>query len=192
LLAAREDSERLLRMINDLLDLAKLESGGGASHSRTVMPAKELVTTAVKELKEFEEARGIKLNVVIDPELPSIAADPNQLVHVFSNFVTNAAKFAKTGEKVTVRASAVPVGVRFSVIDNGPGIAPEHHARLFERFYRIPGSDSRGAGLGLAIAKEIVTAQGGTIGVKSAPGSGSEFYFDLPAVKTTSSTGAHT
>lgn len=180
LLAAREDSERLLRMINDLLDLAKLESGRTALPGRAMEP-KDLVAAANEDLQTLVESRGSHLVTKVAPGLPKVTVDPRQIAHVFSNFVSNAVKHTKAGEEIVLRARHLDGHVRFSVIDRGPGIPPQFQGQIFDRFFRIPGSDNTGAGLGLAIAKEIVLAQGGAIGVQSTPGQGSEFYFDLPA-----------
>jgi NtrC-family two-component system sensor histidine kinase KinB len=179
LLAAREDSERLLRMINDLLDLAKLESGKAALPSELIEP-RELVESASEDLHAFVETRGSRLATNIAPGLPKVFVDAQQIAHVFSNFVSNAVKHTNAGEEIVLAAKKQEGGVRFSVIDHGSGIPAKFRAQIFDRFFRVPGSESSGAGLGLAIAKEIVLAQGGTIGVNSTPGKGSEFYFDLP------------
>ena len=179
LLAAREDSERLLRMINDLLDLAKLESGKAALPSELI-ESRELVESAREDLHAFVETRGSRLAANIAPGLPKVFVDAQQIAHVFSNFVSNAVKHTNAGEEIVLAAKNQDGAVRFSVIDHGSGIPPKYRAQIFDRFFRVPGSESSGAGLGLAIAKEIVLAQGGTIGVNSTPGKGSEFYFDLP------------
>ncbi len=181
LLAAREDSERLLRMINDLLDLAKLESGRTGLPGRTMEP-QGLVVAAQEDLRALVESRGSRLVTKIAPGLPKVSVDPRQIAHVFSNFVSNAVKHTKPGEEIVLRARRQDGLVRFSVIDQGPGIPAQFQSKIFDRFFRVPGSENTGAGLGLAIAKEIVLAQGGTIGIESTPGQGSEFYFDLPAI----------
>jgi len=168
LLAAREDSERLLRMINDLLDLAKLESGRTALPSVPTEPL-ALIQSAQEDLRVLVESRGSKLLTKVSPELPRVSVDARQIAHVFSNFVSNAVKHAKPGEEIVLRAKNQDGKVRFSVVDHGPGILPQFQAQLFDRFFRVPGSEQSGAGLGLAIAKEIVLAQGGTIGVQSTP-----------------------
>ena len=93
--------------------------------------------------------------------------DSRQLGHVFSNLIANAVTHSKPGDEIILAADKQDGKVRFSVIDHGPGIPAEFQARIFERFFRVPGSDPRGAGLGLAIAREIVTAHGGEIGVVS-------------------------
>jgi two-component system, NtrC family, sensor histidine kinase KinB len=179
LLAAREDSERLLRMINDLLDLAKLESGRAVLPSQAMDP-QELVQSAGKDLQALVESRGSRLVTKITPGLPKVSVDARQIAHVFTNFVSNAVKHTKAGEEIFLRAKNQDGNVRFSVIDRGPGIPARYQSQIFDRFFRVPGSEITGAGLGLAIAKEIVLAQGGSIGVDSIPGEGSEFYFDLP------------
>jgi len=181
LIAARDDSERLLRMINDLLDLAKLESG--RSDLRHTINAAALIERATQEMRDFVEARGISLITKTSPELPDVAVDLGQIDHVFSNFVSNAVKHSKRGSEIVLEARIHGPGVRFSVIDQGPGIPKEYQPRVFERFFRVPDTEVSGAGLGLAIARELVAAQGGSIGLQSQPGEGSEFYFDLPAVK---------
>jgi len=186
LLAAREDSERLLRMINDMLDLAKLESGKSAVPHQLVSP-RQLVENAAEDLRTLAESRGSKLLTEVSSDLSNVAVDAHQIAHVFSNFISNAVKHSKPGNEIVVKAGNHGSAVRFSVVDHGPGIAAEHQAKLFDRFYRVPGSETSGAGLGLAIAKEIVVAQGGSIGVRSQPGNGTEFYFDLPVAKPASS-----
>jgi two-component system, NtrC family, sensor histidine kinase KinB len=179
LLAAREESERLLKMINDLLDIARLESGRAGLRLETLEPH-ALVQSAEDDLRPMVEARGLQLLVQVAPDLPSVLVDSRQIDHVFSNLVSNAVMHSKPGDEIAIAANELNGKVRFSVTDHGPGIPAEFQSRLFERFFRVPGSDPRGAGLGLAIAREIVTAHGGGIGVVSQPGQGSEFYFVLP------------
>jgi NtrC-family two-component system sensor histidine kinase KinB len=183
LVAAREDSERLLRMINDLLDLARLESGQTRQRFEVVSPG-VLIEEALPDLCSLAEAHDSRLVTEVDPELPDVTVDARQMNHVFSNLVSNAARFSKPGEEIVLSAKPAGKTVRFSVQDHGPGIAKEFQARVFERFFRIPGTEeSNGVGLGLAIAKEIVVSHGGSIGLHSTPGEGSEFYFDLPGVR---------
>jgi two-component system, NtrC family, sensor histidine kinase KinB len=181
LLAAREDSERLLRIINDLLDLARLESTEMRRVFETVSP-ESLINAAIERCEPLAESRGFKLKAKADPALPLVNVDPRQIHHVFSNLISNAAKHSKFGDTIVVAAQPIHGSIRFSVTDSGPGIPKEFQDRLFERFFRLPGSDREGVGLGLAITREIVTAHGGSVGVHSAPGHGSEFYFDLPVV----------
>jgi signal transduction histidine kinase len=181
LLAAREDSERLLRMINDLLDLARLESGASRLLLEAV-PAEEVVQPAVKEAEQQAEARRIHVKAEIEPNLPPVLVERRQVEHVFLNLISNAVKHSPTGEDLLIKAERDGYDtVKFSVVDHGPGIPREHQHRVFDRFFRVPGADRTGAGLGLAIAREIVIAHGGTIGVTSNPDRGSNFYFTLPA-----------
>jgi two-component system, NtrC family, sensor histidine kinase KinB len=181
LLAAREDSERLLGMINDLLDLAKLESGHVHLHRESV-DASTLLKSVEEDLETLVESRGSKLNINIENDLPKISVDRRQISHVFSNLVSNAVKHTRHGEEITLSAKTHDGLVRFSVADQGPGIPPQFQSHIFDRFFRVPGEPSSGAGLGLAIAKQIVVAHSGAIGVSSQPGAGAEFYFDLPAL----------
>jgi signal transduction histidine kinase len=183
LLAAREESERLLRMINDLLDIAKLESGRAGLLYENIEP-RFLVQVAEEDMGQMVESRGMHLALHVASELPPVFVDARQIGHVFSNLISNAVAHSKPGDEIVVAAEPQDGNVRFSVADRGPGIPAEFQSRLFERFFRVPGSDPRGAGLGLAIAREIVTAHGGTIGVSSQPGQGTEFYFVLPATHT--------
>jgi NtrC-family two-component system sensor histidine kinase KinB len=184
LVAAREDSERLLRMINDLLDLARLESGQTRQGLEVVSP-ETLIDEALPDLRSLAEAHDARLVVDVAGGLPDVTVDSRQIHHVFSNFVGNAARFSKPGDKIVLSAKPLGKTVRFSVLDHGPGIPKEFQSRVFERFFRIPGTEeSNGVGLGLAIAKEIVSSLGGSIGLHSTPGEGSEFYFDLPAATT--------
>ena len=178
-LAAREDSERLLRMINDLLDLTRLESGQARSYFERI-EAQTLVDTVIEESEPLVSARGQRLVAQVAPEVPALAVDVRQIRHVFSNLISNAVKHSRPGDVITLKAESVDHRVRFAVIDQGVGIPAEYQPRIFERFFRVPGDEQNGVGLGLAIAKEIVMAHGGSIGVRSAPGQGTEFSIELP------------
>jgi two-component system, NtrC family, sensor histidine kinase KinB len=184
LLAAREDAERLLRMINDLLDLARFESGQMRQRLEIISP-RVLVENILPDLQLLVEANDGHLTTNIAPDLANVSVDTRQIGHVFSNFVSNAARFSKPGDEVQLLVKAAGHAIRFSVVDHGPGIPKEFQSRVFERFFRIPDTDRvAGVGLGLAIAKEIVASHGGSIGLNSVPGEGSEFYFDLPSAKS--------
>lgn len=180
LIAARDDSERLLNMINDLLDLARLESGG----TRILLESKrpqDLVRDAVEDNKDVAEQHGVRLTSDFGSNgLAPVGVEEQQICHVFSNLITNAVKYSPRGEEVSIQARPHDGGVRFSVIDKGAGIPAEHQPRVFDKFFRVPGTGRSGAGLGLSIAREIVQAHHGSIGVKSTPGEGTEIYFILP------------
>ena len=179
MLAAREDSERLLKIINDLLDLARLESNTAQRTFQKIYP-KTLIASVVQDLEPTVEAHGSRLKSDSEPDLEPVAVDVQQIRHVFSNLVSNAAKHSQPGSEILVRAKRSGEGIRFSVIDRGNGIPLEYQSKIFERFFRIPGTERGGVGLGLAIAREIVQNHGGAIGLESRSGEGSEFYFDLP------------
>jgi signal transduction histidine kinase len=180
LLAARDDSERLLTMINDLLDLARLESGTEHMMIEPRTPG-DLVNSAIAAGKDAADRNRVRLVPVIAEEsLPLVAVEWQQISHVFSNLIHNAVKHSKPGDEVIVKAAREDGGVRFSVSDKGPGVATKYQPYLFEKFYRVPGAERTGAGLGLSIAREIVRAHHGSIGLKSVPGQGAEFYFDIP------------
>jgi signal transduction histidine kinase len=177
---ARADAERLLRILDDLLDLARLE-GGAAALTKTAVRVDELLAGLAREVQSHFVTGGQHLVVRSDPALREVAVDADRIRYVFLNLLTNAAKYATVGTTVTLYAEEAPLGfVRFGVRDEGPGIPAESAARVFERFYRVPGAPKHGAGLGLAIAREIVVAHGGTIACLSEPGKGSDFYFLLP------------
>jgi signal transduction histidine kinase/HAMP domain-containing protein len=184
---AREDADRLLRTLNDLLDLAKLEQGPAQLALEEAAPA-ELIEAAAHAGREMAQSAGIALKTEVAPDLPPVRIDRQRLAYVFSNFVTNAIKYSPGSSRVLLLAGpgvnrAGRPAVRFAVKDQGPGISPEHQAHVFERFYRVPGTNKTGAGLGLSIAREVVMAHGGEIGVVSVPGQGSEFFFVLPPAR---------
>ena len=184
LLASRDDAERLLDLINNLLDLARLESGAAVSERRTTRP-EDLVRHATADARDLLSVSGLKIVTQIDAPLPPVAVSADQISHVFSNLISNAAKHSPPGEEITVAARAEEGGrvVRFSVVDNGPGVPPAERERIFEKFYRLAGEPREGAGLGLAICREIVRAHDGRIDVVTGPGGrGSEFFFILRTV----------
>ena len=111
--------------------------------------------------------------------------DPVRLTNVLRNLIDNAIRFTPNGGRVTIRARSEGDHLKISITDQGPGIDPKYHPRLFDKFFRIPGVESQGAGLGLSIAREIVRSHGGEIGVTSEPGRGSTFWFTVPSVTFT-------
>ncbi|MBK8856401.1 MAG: HAMP domain-containing protein [Opitutaceae bacterium] len=179
----RNDTDRLLRILNDLLDLSRIESGVAAPHLRPVAVA-GLLEAMAREVRPLVEAAGQTLIVQCPAEPPRVQVDEDRIRHVFINLLTNASKYSPAGSAITLYAKSADEGfLRFGVLDNGPGIAEEHQSRVFERFFRIPGQTKKGAGLGLAICREIVVAHGGSIACASAPGRGCDFHFLLPADK---------
>lgn len=180
-MTARNDTERLLRILNDLLDLTKLEGGKPGLQLELSEPG-ALVDDAVTQFRDVVRAKGLEIRGETMEPLPMLKVDRQRLTHVFSNLINNAIKYSPPGGSILVRAAAEEGGaVHFSVVDEGPGVADQHKHRLFDRFYRVPGQTKAGAGLGLSIAREIVLTHGGRIGVRDAPDHGSEFFFALPA-----------
>jgi signal transduction histidine kinase len=184
--AARNDTERLLRILNDLLDLARLEEGSDSLRKEPAAPA-ELLTSVMKEMAGKITARGLSVNFTIAPDLPAILVDRQRINHVFTNLLSNAIKHSPANGEIILGARLVKDNdVEFSVTDHGPGIPEEYHSRIFDRFFRVPGQSQSGAGLGLSIAREITVSHEGRIGVKSAPGQGCNFYVVLKSVMSPS------
>jgi two-component system, NtrC family, sensor histidine kinase KinB len=180
LIAARDDSDRLETIIEDLLDMGRLESGKVKLDLQSE-PVQRVVSDAVEPLEAAFHDRGITLDVEVPADIPAVLVDPIRIDHVLSNLLTNALKFTHPGGRVRVFAQADNgAAVRFSVEDTGVGIPQEYLIRVFDRFFRVPRENQpAGAGLGLAIAKEIVEAHGGHIAVQSREGRGSRFTFTL-------------
>ena len=181
--AAREDCERLQRIVDELLDLAKLQ-GGRLQLRRRPVALRDLIDSALDAQRSVATDRQVVLAAEIAPGLPEVPVDEDRLQLVFANLLTNAIRHSPPGASVTTRAAAVDSVVRVEVSDEGPGIAPERREIIFDKFAQ--GADTPGgAGLGLSIAREIVTAHGGTIGVDSTVGRGSTFWFTLPVARKT-------
>jgi NtrC-family two-component system sensor histidine kinase KinB len=182
LLAAREDADRILTMINDLLDLTRIEQGR-VRLDLEPLSAGLLVEEALHRFQSQADASGVSLAADITEDNLTVMVDRDRIEHVFDNLIHNAIQH--TNRHGIIRVSAIRDGdqAKFVVDDNGEGIAPEHVAHIFEKFYRVPTTrHSGGAGLGLAIVREIITAHGGEIGVVSKTGRGTKFTFTLPAV----------
>ncbi|MDQ3997322.1 MAG: ATP-binding protein [Gemmatimonadota bacterium] len=176
----RRATERMNRLIHDLLDVKRIEQGRLAVDPRPeTMGA--IIRDAVDMLRPLAEAQGLELASEIPDDLPKVLADPPRVQQVLSNLVGNAIKFTPRGGRITLRARLDSAEVRLAVIDTGPGIPPDQLPHVFGRFWQARTSDARGIGLGLAIARGIVEAHRGRIWVESRPGEGSTFYFTLPA-----------
>lgn len=182
LIAAQNNSDRLFEMIEDLLDLARFE-GGAALIEKKPVSSRQLVDEVAKRQTEHVVSRGLELKVETEPDLPSVEVSRVRIDQVFANFVSNAVKYSPPGGVITLSAKRENAKfVRFSIRDEGPGVPKELRRRIFDKFFRAPESGDEGAGLGLSIAREIVLAHGGNIGVESEKGKGSEFFFTLPAL----------
>jgi NtrC-family two-component system sensor histidine kinase KinB len=180
LYAARDDCERLQRIVDELLDLARLQGGRVVLRRRRMTP-RALVEGAADAQRAIAAARQVELATEISPGLPDVEVDADRLQLVFANLLSNAVRHSPPGAVVHLRGAADDGVVRFEVADEGPGIPAEQRAVIFEKFAQ--GVDSPGgAGLGLSIARDVVTAHGGTIGVDSEVGRGSTFWFTVPAL----------
>ena len=177
----RKNASRMARLTEDLLTLARVESGEQRFDAQPTTPA-ELLNDAVESFRDIARAQGMELAVEEVADTP-VNADREAIHQVFSNLIENAMKYAASGKRIVLGARAAERGVEFYVRDFGPGIASEHLPRLFERFYRVDKARSResgGTGLGLAIAKHITLAHSGTIHAESELNHGSVFLFTLP------------
>lgn len=179
---ALTETERLIRLINDLLDLAKIEAGGFSMNQQWVS-AKDLISKTAAGLEGFAASAKVSIKVVCQNPIEGFL-DVDRTQQVITNLASNAIKFSPEGSTVVLRASIDDNQLlRVEVIDQGPGIAPQDQELIFEKFRQATGPDNplvKGTGLGLAIAKGLVEEQGGTIHVTSAPKEGSTFYFVLP------------
>jgi signal transduction histidine kinase len=180
--AGRQDTERLQQIVDDLLDLSRLQAGGIELHKRAV-DAAQLARDAMQAFKAPAAEKRLDLRFEILPGLGEVIVDPERIELVFTNLLGNAVKYTPEGGTITVSAVRRDGGkaVRYTVSDTGPGIPPEYRQAIFDKLFRMPGAKATGAGLGLFIAKEIVTAHDGQIGVEGTPGQGSTFWFELPA-----------
>ena len=179
LVAANEDSDRLHSILNNLLDISRIESGRAQIDFRAVSPH-SMVSEVVESFRRAAQDQGVSLSLEFPDDLPEVWADVTRINHVFGNLLSNALQYTPSGGKITLSAKADEERVRFSVSDTGKGIPSKYLPRIFEQFFRVPDQRKEaGAGLGLAIVKEIVEAHGGTIGVESHEGNGTTFTFTL-------------
>lgn len=180
----RDNSERLLRLINDLLDATTLEAGRSAIRKRSCDPT-PLLEAAATGIRGYADAYGVTVRTDLEPDLVRIVADPDRVEQILSNLLSNAVKFSHKGGQVVLRAQPTGNFLRVEVEDQGVGIAEADLPRLFEKFTQLESSrrNGPGTGLGLAITKGLVEGHGGTISVSSRLDTGSTFSFTLPFAK---------
>jgi two-component system sensor histidine kinase BarA len=172
----------LLDLINDLLDLAKIEAGRMEVRSEP-LSLTDLFEALASVLKPLTEQKNLTIVPAVSSDFPIIETDPAKLQQILYNFLSNAIKFSPVGEKIELSAQLEADRIRISVTDHGPGIDTAKHNMIFEKFRQLDGSVTRehsGTGLGLAISKELTTLLGGTIGLSSELGQGATFYIILP------------
>ncbi len=179
----QQEAARLERLVDDLQELSRVEARAYQLDLQSIQIA-DLINATVTRLKGQFEAKGVALQTDLPSELQPVEADHDRLNQVLTNLIGNALQYTPQGGKVTVRAAQVGDEVQVSVTDTGVGIANEHLAQIFDRFYRVDKSRSRaggGSGIGLTIARFLVEAHGGRIRAESpGPGEGSTFTFTLP------------
>ncbi len=175
--AAYRNSQRLVRLVNDLLDLQRMESGTMTFNLRPV-DLHSLLEQAVESSQAHAGQLGIKMVLEGAPAGARVRVDADRMMQVMTNLLSNAAKFSPPGETVIVGACRHDTGVRVEITDRGPGVPPEFHGRIFQKFAQAA-SDRGGSGLGLSITKAIVEHMSGHVGFQSEPGR-TTFYFDLP------------
>lgn len=173
-----DETSRLSKLTNELLDLAQVETGNIKLNLKKV-DVQDIVMQALEAVKFHAERKRVDVQASDYKEMPSVKADMDKSTWVLVNLLTNAIRYSPENEKVVLTCDVDERNVIFSVKDFGPGIERKYVDRLFEKFYQVPGTPS-GTGLGLAISKEFIEAQGGAIYMQSKPGEGSTFSFKLP------------
>ncbi|MBP2029555.1 signal transduction histidine kinase [Methanohalophilus levihalophilus] len=177
-----ENGRHLLFLINDILDIAKIESGKiDLVYEEFLVP--NLLTHATELSSPLAENKDISINMEIDPEVTLITADLNKCIQILNNLISNAVKFTHSNGRITIRAKKISTMIQISVEDTGIGIEPEKINSIFDRFYQTDSSTKRaygGTGLGLAIVKRLVELHGGQIHVESELRKGTKFTFELP------------
>jgi len=177
-----QDSNRLANLINDLLDLSKIESGK-MKMSFVPLDTVSLIKRAVTVIENQAKAKSIALKLDIPSGLPKVKADETRISQVMINLLDNAIKYTLENGSVIISANVINNTLQIDIVDTGIGISEKDLPRIFERFYRVDKARSRelgGTGLGLSIVKHIVSAHGGQVWVKSEPGLGSTFTFTIP------------
>jgi signal transduction histidine kinase len=176
----KDDNKRLLRILSELLDLSQVESGKIQLNLQPVQ-ADILIRRAVESVQNVAKEKNISIKKELKENLPDIKVDTDKTVWVLNNFLTNAIRYSSRDSDVIIEVDKKEGSMQFSVKDFGKGIAPEYKDKIFDRYFRIPGT-KEGTGLGLAICKEFIETQGGKIWVESEIGSGSRFGFSFPIV----------
>ena len=176
----RRDSDHLLGLINDVLDLSRIEAGRLELHVES-LSIHNAISEAVSAIKSHAEAKAVHVHGG-DAEELHVVADPIRLRQILYNLLNNAVKFTSAGGDVSVHAERDGGVVRVTVADTGVGISPDEQQKIFDRFYQVS-NKSGGAGLGLAICKQLIELQGGSISVESELGRGSRFHFNLPNIQ---------
>jgi signal transduction histidine kinase len=177
----KQDNQRVLKIISELLNMSQVEAGKIELDVQLVNPYL-IVDHAIETVAVSAKEKSITIKKKLKPNIPLVHADAEKSTWVLNNFLTNAIKNSDEGAEIIVSAANIDSNVQFSVADKGPGIAREYLPRIFERYFKVPGSKTKGTGLGLGISKEFIEAQKGKIWVESEIGKGATFSFSLPVV----------
>jgi len=179
----KDDSDRLLKITSELLDLSQAETGNLKLNFALTSPV-EIVQYAIEAVKFQAEQKSITLQINCDKKLPEVNADIQKTAWVMVNFLSNALRYSAEKSTILIDVFQKDGFIEFSVKDFGKGIDEKYQKRLFDRYFQVPtdGQNKSGSGLGLAISKDFIEAEQGKIGVTSALGEGSRFYFKLPAI----------
>jgi two-component system, NtrC family, sensor histidine kinase KinB len=188
--ACHEDVQRLRALVNDLLDLSRIEAGKLELAFEPVQP-RLLCDQALSVIRSQADAKGIQMTAGLPDDLPAVTADPHKIVWVLVNLLANAVRYTRAGGHISLRGERVGDQVHLAVTDDGEGIPFDLQPRIFDKFVQGKSSDGGGSGLGLAISKEIVKAHRGVIWVDSTPGQGSTFTFSLPVAANPNQGGTH-
>jgi signal transduction histidine kinase len=180
----KEDGERLSDLINDLLQLSKIQSNKSIFEMKP-NSIEDIILTSVKTFLDQAQNKGVDLSYTIENDLPEVNVDFEKMTWVINNLISNALKHTGFGDKISIKASINKNKMLISVKDTGIGIPQEYQEKIFDKFVQVSEYDSEtsGSGLGLAIAKEIVEAHDGEIWCESNLGSGSTFIFTLPLIQ---------
>jgi len=179
---AESNSERLIGLVNDILDIEKIESGR-MEFRMQVVDLNDLAEQVVTHNRAYADRLGVSINVIKDTEPANVTGDPARLAQVVTNLLSNAAKFSPEGETVDVAVRRTNGALRVEVTDRGPGIPESFREQVFDKFTQVDSSDTRsvgGTGLGLSICRAIVDAHGGSIDFDSDPDTKTRFHFELP------------
>ncbi|UOQ70905.1 sensor histidine kinase [Hymenobacter cellulosilyticus] len=180
----RQETQRLQRMVTELLDVSRLDAGAGVELDLRPTSLADVVGYATATVQAQLTDKQLRLDVRLPEDLPAVRADVEKTTWVLINLLANATRYSPPGASLIVRAAPAGSLVQVSVQDHGPGIAAANHERIFQRFAQIPDKTGYrgGSGLGLSISREFITSQGGRLWVESELGMGSTFLFTLPAV----------
>ena len=176
-----EETQRLLNMVGQLIEVSRLDAGAGIKLNVQPMHLADVIRYATQTVHPQLHDKQIQLELYLPEALPAVHGDVEKTTWVLINLLSNAIRYSPAGCPLVIRAMRWGEMVRVSVEDCGPGIAPEFHKRIFQRFAGVPGQGGHGSsGLGLSISREFIGAQGGQLWVESQPAAGSRFLFTLP------------